>query len=155
MEHAKHIAESVLNLMGIHPLIDRLMDITTEIIDGEYGSVDDEALDGVCYSHYSLVKNGKISVMLEKRLNESKLKFFNRVASSDLDMDIERDSWGSIKLSFDLDVPINPNAERQDQTFPLEINIRKSGGDYVISGFISEKAAKANAKYLTLYSLMN
>ena len=155
MVDAKHIAESVLKLMGIHPLIDRLMDIATEIIDGEYGSIDDEGLDGVCYSHYSLVKNGKMSLMLEKRLNESNLEFFNRVANSDLDMDIERDSWGSIKLSFDLDVPINPNAKRQDQTFPLDIDIRQSDGDYVISGFISEKAAKANEKYLTLYSLMN
>ena len=32
MVDAKHIAESVLKLMGIHPLIDRLMDIATEVV---------------------------------------------------------------------------------------------------------------------------
>ena len=56
--------------------------------------------------------------MLEKHLNESNLEFFNRVANNDFEMDIERNSWGSIKLSFNLDVPINPHTKGEGQTFP-------------------------------------
>ena len=155
MVDAKHIAESVLKLMGIHPLIDRLMDIATEIVNGEYGYIDDKAFDGVCYSHYPLVEDGKMSLMLEKHLHESNLEFFNRVTNNDFEMDIERNSWGSIKLFFNLDVPINPHAKGEGQTFPLDITIKQSGVDYVISGCISEKDAKDYEKYLTLYSLMN
>ena len=154
MTDANKIAESVLELMGISPLVERLMDEASETIDGEYGSVDDEDSFGVCYSHISLIDNGVLSTLLKKNLTSSKVVVFKKIAGESLDLGIERSSWGNITLSLQLEIPSTPNAKRVDKVFSLDIAIRKSGAKHIVSGTISDDDARDIEKSLMLYSLV-
>jgi hypothetical protein len=158
MRDVSQVAEVVLKLMGIYPIIDRLMDAATETVDGEYGALDDEddeLDDGVCYSSYQLVSNGVLCELLETELDSKSRNFFMKVAGGNLKMDIERSVWGEITLSMNLGVPLSPNAEVVDKTFPLEIEIKRSASNFVIVGSMLEDKAEAHAKYLSYYALLS
>ena len=64
MADKDEIAESILKITGFLPLIDRLMHKASKQIDGEYGWVDDDELEGVCYSHMPLINEGEVSRFL-------------------------------------------------------------------------------------------
>ena len=80
MTDKNKIAESILKITGLLPLIDRLMHEASKKIDGEYGSVDDEELDGVCYSHITLIDEGEVSVLLNKNLTSSEISILRKIA---------------------------------------------------------------------------
>ena len=130
------------------------MTYEVRIIDGEYGSVDDEELDGVCYSHITLIDEGKIALILNRNLTSSELSILRKIAGENLDLGIERDSWGSITLSLQLEVPSIPNAKDNDNVYSLDIEMRKSGAQHIVKGIISDDDIKGIEKSLTLFSLM-
>nr|WP_213395944.1 hypothetical protein [Yoonia sp.] len=157
MKDVNEVALAVLKLMGIYPIIDRLMDISSSIIDGEYGpTYDDEGnlIGGVCYSSISLVSEGVLSKLLDRHLSGPNLDFFKKVSEGNLDLRVERSTWGNITLTLVLDVPTNPNSTKVEETFPLEIEIHSSGDDFIVKGRMFEDDADAHKKYLTFYSLM-
>ena len=154
MTDKNKIAESILKIKGFLPLIDRLMHEASEKIDGEYGSVDDEELDGVCYSHITLIDEGEVSVLLNKNLTSSEISILRKIAGENLDLGIERNSWGSISLSLQLEVPSTPNAKDDDNFYSLDIEIRKSGAQHIVKGTISDDDVKGIEKSLTLFTLM-
>ena len=67
---------------------------------------------------------------------------------------IERDSWGSITLSLQLEVPSTPNAKDDVNVYSIDIEIRKSGVQHIVKGIISDDDVKGVEKSLTLFSLM-
>ena len=71
-----------------------------------------------------------------------------------MDLNIERNSYGSITLSLHLDVPVNPNADVVEPTFPLDVDITESNGKYIVRGSVADDIAQTSEKYLPLYSLM-
>jgi len=154
MKEVNQLSEIILKLIGMHPLIGSLLDEATEVVDGEYGTVGEEELNGVCYSHYTLIEDGKLCSLLNKHLSGSCLEFFRKVADENLDLNIERNSYGSITLSLHLDVPVNPNADVVEPTFPLDVDITESNGKYIVRGSVADDIAQTSEKYLPLYSLM-
>ena len=154
MTDKNKIAESILTITGLLPHMDRLMDEASQTIDGEYGNVDDEELEGVCYSHITLIDEGKVALILNKNLTSSEVSILRKIAGENLDLGIERDSWGSITLSLQLEVPSTPNAKDDGNVYSIDIEIRKSGAQHTVKGIISDDDVKGIEKSLTLFSLM-
>jgi hypothetical protein len=154
MTDKNKIAESILTITGLLPHMDRLMDEASQTIDGEYGNVDDEELEGVCYSHIALIDEGKVALILTKNLTSSEVSILRKIAGENLDLGIERDSWGSITLSLQLEVPSTPNAKDDGNVYSMDIEIRKSGAQHIVKGIISDDDVKGIEKSLTLFSLM-
>ena len=154
MTDKNKIAESILKITGLLPHMDRLMDEASQTIDGEYGSVDDEELEGVCYSHITLIDEGKIALVLNKNLTSSEVSILRKIAGENLDLGIERNSWGRTTLSLQLEVPSTPNAKDAGNIYSMDIEIRKSGAQHIVKGIISDDDIKGIEKSLTIFSLM-
>lgn len=154
MQDVSRVAEVVLKKMGIYPLMDELFKVAKQTTDSEYGPVDDEALEGICYTHFNLVNEDVISDFLAKYLSGANLDFFRVVSDGDLNLGIQRDSWGAITLTLRLDVPVIPNALEVGDTFLLDIQISKIGNSFRVSGAISDDEAEDYEKQLSLYTLM-
>ena len=50
MSDANQVSEVILKLIGIHPLLSRLMAESVETLEGEYGTVEDDESGSICYS---------------------------------------------------------------------------------------------------------
>jgi hypothetical protein len=140
--------KTILASAGILKTAQMLIDEAEEITDGEYGSADE--VGGTCYSELMLIDDGAACNVLAKHLNDNEKKQLLRLFGNNSNAVIERDEFGRITISFNIELPSKFNSADVDETIPLSISIAKTAGQITVA---CETDDDRHIKYLNLYSL--
>ena len=141
-------AKSILASAGILKAMQMLIDHAEDIVEGEYGSASE--FGGTCYSELPLIEDGEPCYALQKNLDTDERKQLLRLFDNDSDAEIERDVYGRITLSFNIQLPCKMNSADAGETIPLSINVEKTAGQITVA---CEMDDDSQLKYLNLYML--
>jgi len=141
-------AKTILASAGILKTAQMLIDEAEEIVDGEYGSADE--VSSTCYSELTLIEDGAACNALAKHLNADEKKQLLSLFGNDSDAEIERDVYGRITITFNIQLPRKLNSADAGETTPLSINVAKTAGQITVACEIDDDS---QLKYINLYML--